>query len=103
MLYAGHLAFITCLVDWITRDIYLSALWAVYGVGLLVLALAIKDKVLGKSALLVFSAAAFKVLLFDLSGSNSMTRVLVLLVISASLYAGGWLYQSLVRSQENPR
>jgi|CXWL01.1.fsa_nt_gi uncharacterized membrane protein len=103
MLYAGHLAFIACLVDWVRQDIYLSALWAVYGVALLLLAIAIKDKAIGKSALLIFAAAAIKVLLFDLSGSNSLVRVLVLLVISGSLYAGGWLYQSLVsRSPDNP-
>jgi len=97
MLYAGHLAFIACLVDWVKEDVYLSALWAVYGVALLLLAIGIKDKVIGKSALLIFSAAALKVLLFDLSGTNSMIRVLVLLVLSASLYLGGWLYQSLVQ------
>lgn len=99
MLYAGHLAFIACLVDWVKQDIYLSAIWAIYGVALLLGAITIKDKALGKSALLIFSAAALKVLLFDLSGSNSMLRVLVLLVLSVSLYLGGWLYQSLVQEK----
>jgi hypothetical protein len=103
MLYAGHLAVIACLVRWVDNGTYLSACWAIFGVALLLIALAIRDKVLGKSALVVFSAAAFKVLLFDLSGSNSMTRVLMLLVISASLYAGGWLYQTLVRAEGDER
>lgn len=101
MLYAGHLAFIACLVDWVKEDIYLSALWAIYGVSLLLLAITIKDKTVGRSALLIFSAAALKVLLFDLSGTNSMLRVLVLLVLSISLYLGGWLYQSLIQTHKS--
>src|SRR5690606_6416169 len=47
MLYAGHLAFIACLVDWVKQDIYLSAIWAIYGVALLLGAITIKDKALG--------------------------------------------------------
>ena len=101
LLYAGHLAFMSALATWVDHNIYLSALWTLYGVVLLVLALKVKDKAIGKSALLLFSVAAFKVLFFDLSGTNSMTRVLVLVVVSASLYAGGWLYQSLVGKENN--
>lgn len=96
-LYAGHLALMVCLAEWMARDVYLSALWACYAVALLVLAIQIKDKVLGQSALLIFTASGFKVLLFDLSDSNSMWRVLTLLVLSVCLYLGGWLYQSLAR------
>ncbi len=98
MLYAGHLGFIACMVEWINEDIYLSAVWAVYGVILLLLALVVKDKTIGKSALIIFTVAALKVILFDLSGANSMVRVLVLLVLSICLYVGGYLYQSVVNS-----
>lgn len=97
-LYAGHLALIACMIDVIDRDIFLSGLWAAYAVILLLVAMQLKDRVLGQSALLIFAAAGLKVLLFDLSDSNSMLRVLVLLVLSVSLYLGGWLYQSLVRT-----
>jgi uncharacterized membrane protein len=36
------------------------------------------------------------VLIFDLSGSAATTRILTLIVLGVSLYAGGWLYQRLV-------
>ena len=96
-LYGGHLALMACTIEMIQRDIYLSVLWACYAVLLLIVAMQRKDKVLGQSALLLFCAAGLKVLLFDLSGSNSMLRVFVLLALSVSLYLGGWLYQSLAR------
>ena len=99
MLYAGHLGFIACMVEWVKEDIYLSAVWAVYGVALLLLALIVKDKTIGKSALIIFTVAALKVILFDLSGANSMVRVLVLLVLSVCLYVGGYLYQSVVNGK----
>ncbi|WP_345195562.1 DUF2339 domain-containing protein, partial [Kistimonas scapharcae] len=99
MLYAGHLGFIACMVEWVQEDIYLSAVWAVYGVVLLLLALVVKDKTVGKSALIIFTIAALKVILFDLSGANSMVRVLVLLILSVSLYVGGYLYQSVVNGK----
>jgi uncharacterized membrane protein len=57
------------------------------------------DTVIGKSALLLFAVAAFKVLFFDLSGSNSMSRVFVLIVVSIALYVGGWLYQTLFKRE----
>jgi hypothetical protein len=37
------------------------------------------------------------VLLHDLAASSSLVRVFTLIVLAASLYLGGWLYQSLVR------
>ncbi len=96
-LYGGHLALIACMIEVVHRDIYLSTLWASYAVILLLVAMQWKDKVLGQSALLIFSAAGLKVLLFDLSDSNSIVKVGVLLALSVSLYLGGWLYQSLIR------
>ncbi len=97
LLYAGHLAFMGILASWVNHNIYLSALWVLYGVGLLLVAIKFTDKVIGKSALLLFTVVAFKVLFFDLSGSNSMSRVLVLVVVSIALYVGGWLYQTLFK------
>ncbi|MEN9911829.1 MAG: hypothetical protein RI956_273 [Pseudomonadota bacterium] len=94
-LYAGHLAFMGVLASWVNYNIYLSALWVLYGVVLLLVATKFTDTVIGKSALLLFAVAAFKVLFFDLSGSNSMSRVFVLIVVSIALYVGGWLYQTL--------
>ena len=77
------------LASWVNYNIYLSALWVLYGVVLLLVATKFTDTVIGKSALLLFAVAAFKVLFFDLSGSNSMSRVFVLVVVSIALYVGG--------------
>ncbi len=95
LLYVGHFTLLCVEPSWITHSIYLSAIWAFCGVALLSLAIKVRDKMLGRSALLFFAAAAGKVLLFDLSDSNSFARVLALITMSASLYVGGWLYQSL--------
>lgn len=97
LLYAGHLALMTATLRMIDSNLVLSVLWAVIAIALLLGAIQVKDKIIGQSALLIFFASGLKVLLYDLSDSNSMVRVLILIVLSVSLYAGGWLYQSLVR------
>lgn len=97
LLYAGHLALMTATLGMIESNLLLSVLWAVIAIVLLLGAIRIRDKIIGQSALLIFFASGLKVLLYDLSDSNSMVRVSTLIVLSVSLYAGGWLYQSLVR------
>ena len=97
LLYAGHLALMTATLRIIDSNLMLSVTWAVVAIVLLLGAIKVKDKIIGQSALLIFFASGLKVLLYDLSDSNSMIRVLTLVVLSVSLYAGGWLYQSLVR------
>lgn len=99
LLYAAHLAWLSVLASWAEQGFTASALWALYGVAVLSASIGLRNKVMGQSALMVFVVASLKVLLFDLSGSNSMVRVLALLVISASFYAGGWLYKGLMTKE----
>ncbi len=73
----------------------ISVAWGVFAVILLLWAIRQDDAVIGKSSLLIFAASGLKVLLHDLDGSAPMTRVLVLIVLSVSLYIGGWLYQKV--------
>lgn len=97
VLYAGHFAFMEFGLRAIDSGFVLSILWAAFAVAVLVVAMASKDRLLGQSALLVFCAAGLKVLLHDLAASSSLVRVMTLIVLAASLYVGGWLYQSLIR------
>lgn len=101
ILYAGHFAVMDCAAQAFGSGLTLSMVWAVFAVAVMIIAMLAKDKLLGQSALLLFAAAGFKVLLRDLSTSGSLARVLTLIVLAVSLYAGGWLYQSLVRKTEN--
>ncbi len=100
ILYAAHFAVMACGSQAFGNGLALSIVWAVFAVAVLIGAMLAKDKLLGQSALLIFAAAGIKVLLHDLSTSGSLPRVLTLIVLAASLYAGGWLYQSLVRNTE---
>ena len=83
-------------VRWLDSGLMVSLTWAVFAVAALLLALQVKDKQIGQSSLFIFAASALKVLMFDLADSGSMVRVVSLLILGASLYAGGWLYQNLV-------
>jgi uncharacterized membrane protein len=62
---------------------------------LLIMALRMDNKTLGQSSLLIFAGSGLKVLLFDLSNTPSLVRVLTLVVVGATLYAGGWIYQRI--------
>jgi uncharacterized membrane protein len=97
ILYAGHFAFMEFTLRVLDNGFTLSMVWAAFAVAVLLVAIAGKDKLLGQSALLVFCASGLKVLMHDLAASSSLVRVLTLIVLAASLYLGGWLYQSLVR------
>ena len=97
VLYLGHLAAMVATVRWLDSAIAISLAWAVFAVALLLLALQLKDKNIGQSSMFVFAASALKVLIFDLADSGSTVRIVSLVILGASLYAGGWLYQNLVR------
>ncbi|MEQ9407199.1 MAG: DUF2339 domain-containing protein [Fuerstiella sp.] len=97
ILYAGHLAFMVSTIRFFDNDLLISVTWAGVAVCLLVVALRFRQRVPGQSSLLIFTASALKVLLFDLSGAASLIRIGTLLVLGCSLYIGGWLYQNLVR------
>ena len=101
ILYAGHFAFMEFGLRVLDNGFTLSIVWAAFAVAVLIAAIVGKDKLLGQSALLVFCASGLKVLLHDLAASSSLVRVFTLIVLAASLYLGGWLYQSLVREVSN--
>ena len=97
VLYAGHITFMVATIRIFDSGMVISVIWGVFAVILLVLALKQVDRILGQSSLLVFTASAAKVLLFDMSGSPTLIRIGALLALGTSLYVGGWLYQNLAR------
>ena len=97
VLYAAHGATMVLAIRLFDGAIAVSLAWAALAVAMMMLALRREDRVLGQSALVIFGASALKVLLFDLSGSAPVIRIGVLVVLGSSLYAGGWLYQGLLR------
>ncbi len=95
VLYAAHAALLVATLQAFENDILISVLWGVFALVLLLWAIKREDPVIGKSSLLIFAASGLKVLLHDLDDSAQFTRILVLIVLSISLYAGGWLYQKV--------
>jgi uncharacterized membrane protein len=73
----------------------ISLVWGILAVATLLTAIRFRNKPLGRSALFVFGAFAAKVWLFDLSGTDPLVRIGCLLVLGASLYSGGLLYQKV--------
>jgi uncharacterized membrane protein len=69
--------------------------WGVLALISLMLAFRLRDKVLGKSSLIIFAASCAKVIWFDLSGATPLVRIGALLVLGITLYAGGWLYKKV--------
>jgi uncharacterized membrane protein len=100
ILYAGHVAFLIGVVRLTDNQLFVSLIWAGLAVALLVFAIKSSDRILGQSSLLIFIASAIKVVMFDLAGSPGPIRVGILVILGASLYAGGWLYQNLVRKTQ---
>lgn len=100
ILYAGHITFLIGVVRLADNQLVISVLWAALAVALLVIAIKFGDRVLGQSSLLIFIASAIKVVMFDLAGTPGPVRIGILIVLGASLYAGGWLYQNLVRKTQ---
>ena len=101
VLYAGHITFMVATIRIFDSGLLISVIWGSFAVILLMLALKQVDRILGQSSLLVFTASAAKVLLFDMSGSPTLIRIGALLALGTSLYVGGWLYQNLVRDTES--
>ncbi|MFP5440405.1 MAG: DUF2339 domain-containing protein [Gammaproteobacteria bacterium] len=100
LLFAGHLAAMLALARALDSGFAISVCWAALALAALAIAVAARDKELGRSSLLIFAASGVKTLLFDLQGSDSLLRVFTLLVVGASLYAGGWLYQRVFSTRD---
>lgn len=95
LLYAGHLSALAAAVHLATGRFMVSLIWGVLALGCLAIALRNNDKLLGKSSLLIFSAAAGKVLLYDLSDAAPLVRIASLMMLGITLYVGGWLYRKV--------
>jgi uncharacterized membrane protein len=76
-------------------SLLVSVFWGMIAIGSLLIALVLRDKILGQSSLLIFAVSGMKVLLFDLAGSPTPVRIGTLMVLGITLYIGGWLYQKL--------
>ena len=94
-LYAGHIALLGAAVNILDERLAVSFAWGVVALACLALAFQARDKLLGKSSLLIFAASAGKVLLFDLAEATPLVRIACLVVLGVTLYAGGWMYRKV--------
>jgi len=95
LLVGGHLAAIAAAVHIFDNRVVVSLSWGLLALACLMLALKYKDKLLGKSSLLIFAISSAKVLIYDLSSSAPLVRIGTLLVVGCSFYLGGWLYKKI--------
>jgi uncharacterized membrane protein len=79
----------------VDASLMVSVFWGMIAIGSLLVALVLRDRILGQSSLLIFALSGMKVLLYDLAGSPTPVRIGVLVVLGITLYLGGWLYQKL--------
>lgn len=101
ILYATHLLVLAGIVHMSDSRLVVSVVWGLLAVLALVISIVSSDRPLGRSSLIVFTAFAAKVLLFDLSGASPLVRIGCLLVLGVTMYLGGMLYQN-IDSDEQP-
>lgn len=68
---------------------FVTILWAIFAIGLLVLAESRRDQMMAKSAVVVLGVVAGKGLLFDVSANQPVIRIFCLLALGSALYLGG--------------
>ena len=95
LLFAGHLAAMAAPIHLFDQRLAVSLTWAVLAVAALLIALQVRDRLLGQSSLFIFAVSGAKVLLYDLSQSAPLIRIGCLLILGVSLYLGGWLYRKV--------
>jgi hypothetical protein len=95
VLYAGHIALMGAAVNLLDARLAVSFAWGFIALACLALAFRSRDKLLGKSSLLIFAASAGKVLLFDLSDATPLLRIASLAILGVTLYVGGWMYKKV--------
>lgn len=102
-LYAGHIAFMVATLKLLgITSVLISVSWGVAAILMLVIAVQTKDKILAQSSLLIFAASGLKVMMLDLAGQEPILRVMTLVVLGVSLYAGGYLYKTIGEEEANP-
>lgn len=94
-LYVGHVALMSAAVQIFDGQLVVSFAWGAIALACLALAFKTRDKVLGKSSLLIFAASAAKVMLFDLSSATPLVRIGLLVILGVTLYVGGWMYRKV--------
>jgi hypothetical protein len=95
LLYAGHISAMAAALHWLDEPIVESAGWGLIALACLGVSLWQRDRLVGQSSLLVFGAAAVKVMLYDLGGASPLARIVSLVVLGITFYIGGLLYQRL--------
>jgi len=95
VLYLGHIAAMRAAVQIFDGQLVVSFAWGVIALACLALAFRARDKLLGKSSLLIFAASAAKVMLFDLSSATPLVRIGLLVILGVTLYVGGWMYRKV--------
>ncbi|MBU0620737.1 MAG: DUF2339 domain-containing protein [Gammaproteobacteria bacterium] len=99
-LYAAHIAVMVWAIQMFDSRLLVSLLWGALALGCLFLSLQRRDKMLGQSSLLIFTASVFKVFLYDIAAATPLIRIASLLVVGGSLYLGGWLYRKVNALEE---
>lgn len=94
-LYLGHLMIMSGAVNVLENRLVVSLVWGVLAIVSLAIAIPRQNRLLGRSALVIFAGSAAKVVLFDLSGAAPLIRIGCLVVLGVTLYAGGLLYQRI--------
>jgi uncharacterized membrane protein len=100
LIYAGHIMVMSAAVRMFDIRIIESTAWGLLALACLGLSMWKNERMLGQSSLLVFGATAGKVLLYDLSGSPPLARIISLVVLGLTFYIGGMLYQKLVATRD---
>jgi hypothetical protein len=100
-LLAAHIGAMAVALRLLDNALLVSLAWAVLALATLVLAFRTNDQGLGKSSLLIFAASIAKMMLFDLSGAESLVRIGSLVVAGVALYGGGMLYKRVVELEMN--
>lgn len=98
VLLAGHVSAMAAALHLLKEGIVESAAWGLIALACIGWSLWQRDRVLAQSSLLVFGAAAVKVLLYDLGGASPLTRIISLVVLGVTFYLGGLLYQRMTTS-----
>lgn len=99
LVYAGHASAMAAAVQLLDVAIVQSIAWGLLALACLAISMWRQHRMLGQSSLLVFGATAGKVLLYDLSDAQPLVRIVSLVVLGATFYVGGMLYQRMSASR----
>ena len=94
-LFIGHVALMSAATQIFDGQLSVSFAWGAVALACLALAFRTRDKLLGKSSLLIFAASAAKVMLVDLSSATPLVRIGLLVILGVTLYVGGWMYRKV--------